>query len=112
MQTILHYENINNSNGTCFWGDPKEFKDWIKSIEKYANLTRVGDRDIPRIAYQSCTGPIGDFIKRYLDETENNQESTFITWAFHGGYRIEQVPGFYRNSQSSRRWWHTQGYLH
>lgn len=36
-----------------FKGDPSKFKDWIKNIEKYSTLTRLVDRDIPRIAYQT-----------------------------------------------------------
>ncbi|VDI37075.1 Hypothetical predicted protein [Mytilus galloprovincialis] len=57
-----------------FDGEPKQYKDWIKAIEKYRTLTRLGDGDIPRVAYQSCTGPVGDFIRRYLAEKEEARE--------------------------------------
>ena len=53
---------------TTFDGTPSKFKEWIKSIEKYATLTNLGNGDISRIAFQSSTGPVGAFIKRYIDE--------------------------------------------
>lgn len=53
-----------------FKGDPSKFKDWIKNIEKYSTLTRLVDRDIPRIAYQTNKGLTGDFIRRYLSDKE------------------------------------------
>jgi len=54
----------------AFEGDPSKFKDWIKNIEKYSTLTRLVDRDIPRIVYQASKGPTGDFIRRYLSDKE------------------------------------------
>ena len=47
-----------------FNGEHDKFKEWVKSIKKYATLTRLGNVDIPRIAYQACTCPVGDFIRR------------------------------------------------
>ena len=43
-----------------FNGDSKEFKDWIKSIEKYAILTWVGADRIKMIAYQSSRGAVSE----------------------------------------------------
>ena len=51
-----------------FNGDSKEFKDWIKSIEKYAILTGVGADRFKMIAYQSSRGAVSDFIQRYLHD--------------------------------------------
>ena len=51
-----------------FNGDSKEFKDWIKSNEKYAILTRVGADRIKMIAYQSSRWAVSDFIQRYLND--------------------------------------------
>ena len=54
-----------------FDGDPKKYKDWIKAVEKYAKLTNIANNDIPKIAYQTCSGPVGDFIRRYIQEKED-----------------------------------------
>ena len=54
--------------------EPDKFKEWVKFIEKYATLTRLGNVDIPRIVYQACTGPVGDFIRRYLNVKEEAGE--------------------------------------
>ena len=50
-----------------FDGNPKDFKEWIKSIEKYALLTRVQADQVKMVAYQASKGPVSDFIKRYLE---------------------------------------------
>lgn len=49
---------------------PKEFKDWIKSIEKFATLTSVQADRIKLIAYQSSKGPVSDFLKRFLEQND------------------------------------------
>ena len=51
-----------------FEGDPSKFKQWIKDIERYAQMARLDDNDIPRIVLMTCSGSIADFVKRYLDE--------------------------------------------
>ena len=51
-------------------GDPRKFKQWIKEIEKYALLSGKQNHEIPNLAYMTCKGSVGDFIKRYFDETE------------------------------------------
>ena len=45
--------------------DAKKFKDWVKSIEKYALLTELDDDGVKCVVYQSSKGPISDFIRRY-----------------------------------------------
>ena len=47
-----------------FEGEPKKFKEWVKSIEKYAVLTNLGQDRIKRVAYQASRGPVSDFICR------------------------------------------------
>ena len=54
-------QNFDGSN-------PKEFKDWVKSIEKFATLTGIQDEKIKLIAYQASRGPVSDYMKRYMDE--------------------------------------------
>ena len=36
---------------------PKNFKNWIKSIEKYATLTKTPKESVRLVAYQSSHGP-------------------------------------------------------
>lgn len=55
-----------------FEGDAKQFKTWMKSIEKYAYLTGLGPDKIRLIAYQSSRGAVSDFIHRYLEDYPNN----------------------------------------
>ncbi len=50
-------------------------KKWVKEIEKFALLTNANDERVKLIAYQSSTGPVGDFIHRYLKDHPQN------TWA-------------------------------
>ena len=46
--------------------NPKEFKDWIKSIEKFVTLTQVENERVKFVAYQASKGPVSDFLERYL----------------------------------------------
>ena len=57
-----------------FEGDPSQFKDWVKEIEKYAHMARLDSTDIPRIVLMTCMGTVGDFVKRYLEEIESKSE--------------------------------------
>ena len=47
-------------------GDPKQCKEWLKSIEKYAVLTQMGEDLRKLVAYQASKGAVSDFVKRYL----------------------------------------------
>ena len=58
---------VSNFNGS----KPKEYKDWIKSIEKFATLSCVPDDRIKLIAYQASKVPVSDFLKRYLEVNLN-----------------------------------------
>ena len=53
-------------------GEPKGFKDWLKSIEKYALLTNADGPQTKRIAYQASKGAVSDFIHRYIQANPNN----------------------------------------
>lgn len=61
-----------------FGGNPMCYKKWVKEIQRYAQLTKLEDKDITRIAYVSCKGPPADFIKRYIEETEENDRE--LSW--------------------------------
>ena len=68
-----------------FEGDSKIFKDWVRSIEKYASLTGLTDDRVKMVAYQSSRDAVSDFIKRYLhDNVGNNwgQLKTELTLRF------------------------------
>lgn len=58
---------------TPFEGNTKDFKAWIKSIEKYALLFNDRDR-IKEIAFQTCKGACSDYIQRYL---RDHQDTTW-----------------------------------
>ena len=53
---------------TAYQGDPKQCKEWLKSIEKYAILTQLGEDQRKLVAYQASKGAVSDFIKRYLQD--------------------------------------------
>ncbi|CAG2232497.1 CNBP [Mytilus edulis] len=77
-------ELLSNTVGTqsvsqvipSFGGNPKEFQEWMKAVEKYAVLTHaIGNADrVKLIAYQSSKVAVSDYLKRYL--TANDQ----ATW--------------------------------
>ena len=57
----------------------KEFKEWIKSIDKFGPLTRISNERVKYIAYQASTGPVSYFAKRYLEQ--------------HGDHTWDQIKG-------------------
>ena len=74
VSTALGAQGINQII-TPYEGDPKKFKEWVKSIEKYAVLANLGNDDsIKRVAYQASRGPVSEFICRYQD---SNQQATW-----------------------------------
>ena len=58
-----------------FDGNPKNYREWIKSIEKYAVLVNKPEDRKKLIAYQSSGGAVSGFIQRYMTANPNN------TWA-------------------------------
>ena len=58
-----------------FDGNPKNYREWIKSIEKYAVLVNIPEARKKLIAYQSSGGAVSGFIQRYMTANPNN------TWA-------------------------------
>lgn len=50
-----------------FEGNSKEFKEWVKSIEKYSMFVGLSPHSIKLVAYQSSRGAVSDFMKRYTD---------------------------------------------
>ena len=74
--------HLNNLTGTIksqggaavqsFGGEAKGYKEWIKSVEKYALLTEANDNQTKLIAYHASSGAVSDFIHRYLQNHPNN----------------------------------------
>lgn len=62
-------------NIKVFSGEPREFETWIKQIEKHAFLFDCSDRKKQLVAYQTCTGLVSDYIKRYL---ESDGDKTWV----------------------------------
>lgn len=56
VSTALGTHGINQIV-TSFEGEPKKYKEWVKSIEKYAVLTNLNNDKIKRVAYQASRGP-------------------------------------------------------
>ena len=49
-----------------FDGNPKHFREWIKSIDKYAVLVNADDERKKLIAYQTSSAAVSGFIHRYM----------------------------------------------
>ena len=58
-----------------FDGNPRDFDSWVNQVEKHAFLYECNDKRKQLVAYQTCTGLVSDYIKRYL-ESEGTK-----TWA-------------------------------
>ena len=54
-----------------FSGVPREYKDWIKSIEKHARLRGLTEDKIKLTAYQTARDAVSDFIDRLLTADPN-----------------------------------------
>ena len=76
QELSLHLKSVINTNTTQgirnfvpkFDGDSKEFKAWLKSIEKYAKINDLNDERKKKICFQTATGLVSDFIHRFLNE--------------------------------------------
>ena len=58
-------------NIKTFGGNPKEFKEWIRSIEKYGNMEQADDARKKKVAYGTATGVVSDYVERYLTNPAN-----------------------------------------
>ena len=70
-------ENLNVSISTQslgsfvdkYEGEPKEFKGWIRSVEKYSLLNNLDDRRKINTAFLSSKGTVSDYIFRWTNDT-------------------------------------------
>ena len=72
-----------------FAGDPSRFREWIKNIEKHALLTGGDEANKIIIAYQSSSGIVSDFIRRFLDTPGDNR--TWVELKRQLGVRFAEV---------------------
>ena len=56
------------SNITVFKGAPKDYKRWIRDVERHVQATNGDDSAHIAIATQSAGGVVGDFIFRYRND--------------------------------------------
>ena len=66
VTTLLTSQGLKNLVNT-FDGDPKNFSEWIKSIEKYCRLTGLELNSCKTLAFQSSSGYVSSFIERYMN---------------------------------------------
>ena len=53
-------------------GEPNGFKKWIKSIEKYAQITNADGAQTKHIVYQASKDAVSDFIHCYITANANS----------------------------------------
>ena len=53
-------------------GNSKNYREWIKTIEKYVILAGIPDDRKKMIAYQSSSGAVNGFIQRYMAANPRN----------------------------------------
>ena len=67
LSTILATQGIKDMV-IHFDDQPKHFREWIRSIDKYAKLTGVDEDSCKNLAYQTSQGATSGFIERYSKE--------------------------------------------
>ena len=55
-----------------FDGNPKFFREWVKSIDKYVVLLNAPNEKKHLMAFQSATGAVSGFIERYMNANPHN----------------------------------------
>ena len=60
-----------------FDGNPKNFRDWIKQIEKYCKLTNIPEARKKLVAFQASKGAVSGYIQRYMDAFPQNTWNDF-----------------------------------
>ena len=55
-----------------FDGTAKNFREWVKSIEKYAILVNMPDHRKKLVVYQTSSGAVSGFIQRYIQANTDN----------------------------------------
>ena len=56
-------------------GEPKDFKGWVRSVEKYSLLNNLDDRRKINTAFLASKGPVSDYIFRWTTDTDGDQQT-------------------------------------
>ena len=67
LSTVISTQGVSQVV-SVFEGEPNQFRDWIKSIEKYILLAGGDENQSKRLAYQTSRGAVSDYIHRYMTE--------------------------------------------
>ena len=62
---------------TPFDGKAKDFKNWMKAVEKHARLNQLNEDQTKLVAYKTSRGAVSDYLDRVLNE--------------HPGYEWERI---------------------
>ena len=74
-----------------FNGNPAKFSEWIKSIEKYAVLTNLNERDKFLVTLQTSQLGVSDFISRWLNDGADPETKTWVNLKAQLSYRFGEV---------------------
>ena len=72
VSKTLAAQRISSIVVSRFDGNAKNFREWIRSIEKYSMLTSVDDARRKLIAYQTSGGTLSGYIERYMTQNLNH----------------------------------------
>lgn len=75
---LLAAQNISNQVKS-FSGKASEYNDWIKSIDKYMQLSGCSEIRAKYVAFQTSSGVVSDFIERFLHGDGIFQDSSWAT---------------------------------
>jgi hypothetical protein len=59
--------------------DSRNFRTWTLELERYQQIAKLTDGDLPQIAHLTCTGPVADYIKRHLQDMKTRKQK--VSWA-------------------------------
>ena len=68
VRSAMEMQNISKVID-AFAGNPEEFDNWTKAIDKFMRLTQIDEESKHLVAYQASAGLVSDFIARYLEAT-------------------------------------------
>ena len=71
LSTSLNKATAATSILTEFNGNPKEYRQWIKTIEKYVLMTEQGVEALKVVAFQTARGAVSDYIHRFIKDHPN-----------------------------------------
>ena len=57
-----------NLDVTPFDGKAKDFKNWMKAVEKHTRLNQLNEDQTKLVAYQTTRGAVSDYLDRALNE--------------------------------------------